>query len=40
MQETLDIEAGIITAKRYHSVDELFAENNAEIVAEERASNA
>ena len=35
LRETLDIEAGRVPAKRYHSVDELFAENNAEIAAEE-----
>ena len=27
LQETLDIETGKIQAKRYHSVEELFAEN-------------
>ena len=35
LQETLDIEAGRIKAKRYSSVDELFADNDAEIAAEE-----
>ena len=38
MRETLDIEAGRIPAKRYSSVDELFAENDAEIAAEELAN--
>lgn len=35
MKETLDIEAGIIKAKRYKSVDDLFADNDAELSAEE-----
>lgn len=34
MQEALDIEAGKIQAKRYHSADELFAEIDAEIANE------
>ena len=37
LRETLDIEAGRIQAKRYRSVDELFAENDAEIAAEKAA---
>lgn len=32
MRETMDIEAGRTPAKRYQSVDELFADNDAEIV--------
>ena len=35
MRETMDIEAGRIPARRYRTVDELFAENNAEIAGEE-----
>ena len=35
MRETMDIEAGRIPAKRYHSVDELFADNDAEITGGE-----
>ena len=34
LQETLDIESGKISAKRYQTVDELFAENDAEIAEE------
>lgn len=30
-RETLDIEAGTIPAKRYHSVEEMFYANNTEI---------
>ena len=37
LQETLDIEAGKIPAKRYHSAQELFEANNAKIVASENA---
>ena len=37
MQEALDIEAGLVEAKRYSSVDELFADNDAEIASEEAA---
>lgn len=37
LQETLDIEAGKIPAKRYHSARELFEANNAEIAASENA---
>ena len=33
LQETLDIEAGKIPAKRYHSAQELFDANNADIAA-------
>ncbi len=33
MREALDINAGKIPAKRYHSARELFEANNAEIVA-------
>ena len=35
MKEALDIEAGTIKAKRYKNVDELFADNDAEISTEE-----
>ena len=35
MRETMDIEAGRIPAKRYQSVDELFADNDAEIAGGE-----
>ena len=35
MRETMDIEAGRIPAKRYQSVDELFADNDAEITGGE-----
>ena len=38
LRETLDIESGRIQAKRYKSVDELFADNDAEIAAEEAAN--
>ena len=31
MREAMDIEAGRIPVKRYHTVDELFADNDAEI---------
>ena len=34
IQETLDIENGVVEAKRYKSVDELFADNDAELVSE------
>ena len=34
MKETLDIETGKIPAKRYQTVDELFAENDTEIAKE------
>lgn len=37
LQETLDIETGRIPAKRYTSVDGLFAENNAEIVSTDKS---
>ena len=37
MQEALDIEAGLVEAKHYSSVDELFADNEAELAAEEAA---
>ncbi len=33
LQETLDINSGKISAKRYHSAKELFKANNAEIAA-------
>ena len=33
MQEALDIEAGKIPAKRYHSAQELFDANDADIAA-------
>ena len=39
LQETLDIEAGKIPAKRYHSARELFEANNAEIAASENAAS-
>lgn len=35
MRETMDIEAGRIPAKRYESVDELFADNDAELTGGE-----
>ena len=35
MKETLDIESGLIKAKRYKSVDDLFSDNDAELAAEE-----
>lgn len=38
LQETLDIEAGKIPAKRYHSARELFEANNAEIAASENGT--
>ena len=38
LRETLEIEAGRIKAKHYSTVDELFAENDAEIAAEEAAN--
>ena len=34
MRETLDIESGKIRARRYQSVDELFAKKDAEIAGE------
>ena len=38
LRETLDIEAGRVQARRYSSVDELFADNDAEIAAEVAAN--
>ena len=35
IREAMDIETGRITAKRYQSVDELFADNDAEIAGGE-----
>ncbi len=35
MRETMDIEAGRVPAKRYQSVDEMFADNDAEISGRE-----
>lgn len=40
LQETLDIEAGKIPAKRYHSAQELFEANNAEIAASEKKTTS
>ena len=34
MRETLDMEAGKIPARRYQTVEELFADNDAEIAGE------
>ena len=35
MREAMDIEAGRVPAKRYQSVDEMFADNDAEISGRE-----